>query len=84
MLGIGIEASHSRGMGHLFRVLNLLPALREAGIAYRKVMVEENMDLAKELGIRQAPTLVVGGETPEKLVGVGAVRKFITDSVKVC
>ena len=58
--------------------------LSEAGIAYRKVMVEENMDLAKELGIRQAPTLVVGGETPEKLVGVGAVRKFITDSVKVC
>ena len=58
--------------------------LNEAGIAYRKVMVEENMDLAKELGIRQAPTLVVGGEAPEKLVGVGAVRKFITDSVKVC
>ena len=55
--------------------------LGEAGIAYRKVMVEENMDLAKSLGIRQAPTLV----TPdgEKLVGVGAVRKFITDSVKV-
>ena len=57
--------------------------LAEAGIAYRKVMVEENMALAKELGIRQAPTLVVGGENPEKLVGVGAVRKFITDSVKV-
>ena len=42
------------------------------------------MDLAKSLGIRQAPTLIVGGENPEKLVGVGAVRKFITDSVKVC
>ena len=42
------------------------------------------MDLAKEYGIRQAPTLVVAGPTPEKLVGVGAVRKFITDSVKVC
>ena len=57
--------------------------LSEAGIAYRKVMVEENMDLAKEYGIRQAPTLIVGGETPEKLVGVGAVRKYIVDSVKV-
>ncbi|MBE6997564.1 MAG: ribonucleoside triphosphate reductase, partial [Ruminococcaceae bacterium] len=55
--------------------------LNEAGIAFRKVMVEENMDLAKSLGIRQAPTLVAG---EEKLVGVGAVRKFITDSVKVC
>ena len=42
------------------------------------------MDLAKEHGIRQAPTLIVGGENPEKLVGVGAIRKFITDSVKVC
>ena len=58
--------------------------LNEAGIAYRKVMVEQNMDLAKELGIRQAPTLIVGGETPEKLIGVGAIRKFITDGVKVC
>ena len=57
--------------------------LNEAGIAYRKVMVEQNMDLAKEHGIRQAPTLIVGGENPEKLVGVGAIRKFITDSVKV-
>ncbi len=57
--------------------------LNEAGIAYRKVMVEDNRDLAVEYGIRQAPTLVVGGGT-EKLVGVGAVRRFITDSVKVC
>ena len=56
--------------------------LNEAGIAYRKIMVEDNRDLAIELGIRQAPTLVVGGT--EKLVGVSAVRKFITDSVKVC
>ena len=48
-----------------------------------KTDITPNMDLAKEHGIRQAPTLIVGGENPEKLVGVGAIRKFITDSVKV-
>jgi len=52
--------------------------LDEAGISYEKVLVEENMELAKQYGIRQAPTLMVlGGEEPEKLIGVGAVRKFI-------
>ena len=54
--------------------------LGEAGIAYRKVMVEENKDLAVGYGIRQAPTMVItGGDEPVKLVGVGAIRKFITD-----
>ena len=43
-----------------------------------KVLVEENMELAKQYGIRQAPTMVIlGGEEPEKLIGVGAVRKYI-------
>ena len=57
--------------------------LDEAGVLYRRVMVEENRDLAVEYGIRQAPTLIIGGETPERFVGVGAIRRFITDGVKV-
>ena len=52
--------------------------LGESGVAYRKVLVEENADLARRYDIRQAPTLVVPeGETNEKLVGVGAVRRFL-------
>lgn len=31
MLGLCIEASHARGMGHFFRALNLATALRDAG-----------------------------------------------------
>ncbi|MBE6971785.1 MAG: ribonucleoside triphosphate reductase [Ruminococcaceae bacterium] len=53
--------------------------LGDAGIAYRKVMVEDNKDLAVSYGIRQAPTLVIPGEQPELLIGVGAVRKFIAE-----
>ena len=54
--------------------------LADAGIAYDHVLVEENKDLAVEYGIRQAPTLVItGGDEPEKLVGVGAIRKFIAE-----
>jgi len=35
MLGICVEASHQRGMGHLFRVLNLCETLRERGLPFR-------------------------------------------------
>ena len=50
--------------------------LQEAGIAYEKLMAEEHGDEVVRLGIRQAPTLVVG-ESEKKFVGVAAVRKFI-------
>ena len=58
--------------------------LNDAGIAYEKLMVEENRDLAVQYAIRQAPTLVIEGEgEPVKLVGVGAVRKFIAENAAV-
>ena len=53
--------------------------LTEAGIAYRKVLAEENADLAAQYGIRQAPTLVIDGAETQKIVGLGAVRKFISE-----
>lgn len=55
--------------------------LTEAGVSYRKLLAEENSDLAVRYGVRQAPTLVAdnGGE-PVKLVGLGNIRKFIADS----
>ena len=51
--------------------------LTEAGIPYRKLLVEEHGDEARRLGVRQAPTLVRG----DRILGVGvaAVRKFIQE-----
>jgi ribonucleoside-triphosphate reductase len=53
--------------------------LAKAGIAYTKVLAEENVALAESLAIKQAPTLVVvdGGNT-EKFVSVPNIKKFIS------
>ena len=52
--------------------------LSKAGIAYTKVLAEENVALAESLKIRQAPTLVsvVEGEAT-KYVSVPEVKKYI-------
>ena len=52
--------------------------LTEAGIPFTRLLAEENGDEAARLGIRQAPTLVVG-DGEDKYVGLGAVRKFIAE-----
>ena len=52
--------------------------LTEAGIPFPRLLAEENGEEAARLGIRQAPTLVVGSEE-DKYVGLGAVRKFIAE-----
>ena len=52
--------------------------LDKAGIGYEKLIVDENLELAKSLELKQAPTLVVmheGGN--EKYVGVANIKKFI-------
>ncbi|MCF2660820.1 ribonucleoside triphosphate reductase [Pseudoflavonifractor phocaeensis] len=55
--------------------------LEEAGLPFRKVLAEENPDLAVRYGVRQAPTLVMeDGQAPVKVVGLGNVRKFIQDN----
>jgi len=48
--------------------------LDKAGIAYEKLFVEENEELAREIGLRQAPTLLVGDK---KYVEIAGVREFI-------
>ena len=48
--------------------------LNDAGIAFTKVLAEDNIELVTELDIRQAPTLVDGNN---KHVGLGEVYKFI-------
>lgn len=56
--------------------------LQEAGIKYTKLLAEENAALAGSLGIRQAPTLVSGpDEDAVKMVGLGAVRRYISEHV---
>lgn len=50
--------------------------LQNAGLAFTKLLAEENAELAKSLGIRQAPTLVVG---QEKITGLGPIRKYINN-----
>jgi len=41
-------------------------------------LAEENADLAKELGIKQAPTLVVVKDgNVEKFAGVSDIKKYI-------
>ncbi|MBR5536255.1 MAG: ribonucleoside triphosphate reductase [Clostridia bacterium] len=52
--------------------------LDKAGILYTKLLADENKDLATELEIKQAPTLVVvkDGKT-EKLAGVSDIKKFL-------
>ncbi|MCD7831246.1 MAG: ribonucleoside triphosphate reductase, partial [Firmicutes bacterium] len=52
--------------------------LDRAGIKYEKLLAEEHADLAREMGIRQAPTLViVRGETVDKYAGVSSIKRFI-------
>ena len=52
--------------------------LDKAGVSYEKLFVSENQELAKELDLKQAPTLVVynNGEAV-KYAGVAAVKNYI-------
>ena len=77
MLGIGIEASHSRGMGHLFRVLNLLPALREAGIAYHIFINRDEVseDILDREGVRYT---AIDYDKPERWVADAVARFSLT------
>ena len=55
--------------------------LDKAGVAYKKLLANENAELATLLGVKQAPTLVVMKDgRAEKYVGVGDVRKFISET----
>ena len=48
--------------------------LDKAGIDYKKMYVEDNEETARELGLRQAPTLVAGGKLYGEIAGV---REYI-------
>ncbi len=53
--------------------------LDKAGFAYEKVLAEDAPDLARQYGVKQAPTLVlIDGEHFEKLAGAGAIKQYVT------
>ena len=52
--------------------------LDKAGFAYEKLYADENADLARQYGIKQAPTLVVpGADGVTKYAGAPAIKQFL-------
>ena len=50
--------------------------LDKAGIAYTVLLANENAELAKELGVKQAPTMVqINGGEAQKFAGVSEIKK---------
>ena len=53
-------------------------ALDKAGVAYEKLLANENIELVEQFGIKQAPTLVVvKNGVAEKYTGVSDIKKFL-------
>ena len=51
-----------------------LKAADKAGFKYEKLMAGDNVELALNYGVKQAPTLVItDGESFEKFAGAGAI-----------
>ncbi|MBE6748968.1 MAG: ribonucleoside triphosphate reductase [Ruminococcaceae bacterium] len=52
--------------------------LEQKGISYEKLFVEDNVELAKKLGLKQAPSLVVyNGDEATVISDLPAVKEFI-------
>ena len=74
-LGDGIgESLRNNGISRQEAWKQAEQLLDTAGIRYTVRFAEENRDAVRTLGIRQAPTLVFGGQ---KWTGVSGVREFI-------
>jgi len=55
--------------------------LDKANFAYEKLMADENAELARHYGVKQAPTLVlVDGDKFEKIAGAGAIKQYVTQT----
>ena len=53
------------------------PLLQKAGVPYEEWDVEQHMTEATSLGLTQAPTLVVWGDTPQLYTGVAKIKEFL-------
>lgn len=55
--------------------------LDNAGIAYKKILAEDNVEMVNKYGIKQAPTLMVPeGDAYAVLTGVSNIKKHIEES----
>ena len=53
--------------------------LDKNGIAYDNINAEENAELAKQHGVKQAPTLIISdGDSFERFAGAGAIKQYAT------
>ena len=52
--------------------------LDKAGVAYEKLIAEENLELCREYGIKGAPTLVItDGENHVNYYSVPEIKKYL-------
>jgi len=52
--------------------------LAKAGVAYEKLIADENVDLCRKYGIKGAPTLVVtDGEAYQSYYSVPEIKKYL-------
>jgi protein-disulfide isomerase len=52
--------------------------LDKAELPYEALVADDNLDLAKQYGVKGSPTLVViGGAETERFYGVPEIKKFI-------
>ena len=52
--------------------------LTKAGVAYEKLIAEENLELCREYGIKGAPTLVItDGESHQSIYSVPEIKKYL-------
>ena len=59
--------------------LRHLVILDKDGIAYDNVDAEGNAELAKQHGVKQAPTLIISdGDSFERFAGAGAIKQYAT------
>ncbi|MBQ0067632.1 MAG: ribonucleoside triphosphate reductase [Phascolarctobacterium sp.] len=48
--------------------------LEQKGVAYKKIIADENKELVEKFAIKQAPTMISGNN---RMVGLGEIRRFI-------
>ena len=55
--------------------------LAKAGLPFEKIIADDHMDLAREFGVKQTPTLIVtdGLGNFEKFAGAGAIRAYAAE-----
>ena len=52
--------------------------LNKAGVAYEKLIADENVELCKQYGVKGAPTLVItDGENHVNYYSVPEIKKYI-------